>query len=377
MKILFYCQHVLGIGHFFRSLAICRALAGHHVSLVVGGPDVDLPLPAHVRTLRLPGLRMDQDFSALLPVTPGGDLDEIKTERRAMLLSHFHDLQPDIILVELYPFGRKAFRFELDPLLEAGRARPGCRIVCSLRDILVEKKKQQAFEERAVTTLNRFFDLLLVHADPRFIRLGDTFGAVDRITIPIHHTGFVTEIPPEGIDRRALGARADRPLIVVSAGGGSVGGDLLMATAMAGTRLHPRRPHTMRLYTGPYLDDEEFAALQGMQDQHPGLVVRRFTNRFPAWLRAADLSVSMAGYNTTMNLVATGVPALVYPFAQNREQRLRAAAFHPAIEILEPGDLAVDRLAERLADRLERGRGAPLNVNLDGAAATARFLTGE
>ncbi len=36
MKILVYCQHVLGVGHFFRTLEICRALAGHDVVLVSG-----------------------------------------------------------------------------------------------------------------------------------------------------------------------------------------------------------------------------------------------------------------------------------------------------------------------------------------------------
>ena len=46
MKIVIYCQHVLGIGHLFRSLEICRALSGHEVILITGGPQLDSPLPA-------------------------------------------------------------------------------------------------------------------------------------------------------------------------------------------------------------------------------------------------------------------------------------------------------------------------------------------
>ena len=49
----------------------------------------------------------------------------------------------------------------------------------------------------------------------------------------------------------------------------------------------------------------------------------RFTNEFLSFLAAADLSISMAGYNTCMNVLAAGVTALVWPFGQNREQRLR------------------------------------------------------
>ena len=45
MKIVYYCQHVLGLGHFFRTLEICRALEGHEVILVSGGPRLDAALP--------------------------------------------------------------------------------------------------------------------------------------------------------------------------------------------------------------------------------------------------------------------------------------------------------------------------------------------
>ena len=52
MKIVFYCQHVLGIGHFFRSLEICRALHRHRVILVTGGPAIGIEPPGHVREFR-------------------------------------------------------------------------------------------------------------------------------------------------------------------------------------------------------------------------------------------------------------------------------------------------------------------------------------
>ena len=80
---------------------------------------------------------------------------------------------PNLLLIELFPFGRKAFRFELDPLLaeiDAGRL-PACKVVCSVRDILVEKENAAKHESRAVDILNRQFDALLVHADPRVVRL--------------------------------------------------------------------------------------------------------------------------------------------------------------------------------------------------------------
>jgi len=348
MKILFYCQHVLGIGHYFRSLAICEALSACEVSLALGGPDVDLPLPGHVSPFRLPGLRMDGQFSRLTPVERGRGLDEVKERRRAALLRHFHDFAPDAVVLELYPFGRKAFRFELDPLLAAARQR-GVPVACSLRDILVEKKDQRKFENRVVDCLNRFFALLLVHSDPAFIPLDRTFGATGRLTVPIRYTGFVTKPPPALPGKRSPA----KPLIVASAGGGSVGFELLKAAAAAGAILHTAIPHHMRVYTGPYMDEEGFQALAA--GRYPGLILKRFSSRFTARLQEADLSISMAGYNTTMNLLAAGTPALVHPFAQNREQRLRARAFSPPLTILEGDDLTPENLAARMEETLIRG----------------------
>lgn len=142
MKIVCYCQHVLGIGHFHRSLEICQALAKEHETvMILGGPEVPLPKTA-VRFVTLPGLQMDKEFRHLLPCQEGQDLETVKQQRAKQLFDFFAEFKPDIFLVELYPFGRKAFRFELDPLLQGirdGSLGP-CLRLCSLRDILVEKK---------------------------------------------------------------------------------------------------------------------------------------------------------------------------------------------------------------------------------------------
>ena len=68
MKIVLYCQNLVGIGHYLRSLEICRALRGHEVILVTGGPPIDIPPPDHVREVRLPGLTMDFGFKNLVSV---------------------------------------------------------------------------------------------------------------------------------------------------------------------------------------------------------------------------------------------------------------------------------------------------------------------
>ncbi|MGB3209669.1 MAG: glycosyltransferase [Desulforhopalus sp.] len=379
MNVSYYCQHVLGIGHFHRSIEICRAIARHHpTTLILGGPQVEVALP-EIDVLKLPGLQMDSEFQNMVPCNPALPLAEVKTKRIHQLFSHFQTNSPDIFITELYPFGRKAFKFELDPLLEAIRdgSLPDCSCYCSVRDILVEKKTgREKFENRVVQILNSFFDGILVHADPDIITLDETFSLMDDIRIPLHYTGFVTKHEPTknlGRIRGRLGLSPADKLIVASIGGGNVGSELLFAVIQAFRILSDSRPAHIQLFCGPYCDKRVFNALQN--DYQTNINIDRFTDQFPDWLKAADLSISMAGYNTCMNLIESGVPALVYPFKQNREQRLRAErlGLKASITVLEESDLKPHLLAGKMEQQLEMGR-CRATINLAGAEETARQL---
>lgn len=383
MRIILYCQHVLGVGHFFRSLEICRSLAGHEVILVTGGPPVDAPLPPHVRNVCLPGLMMDPDFSRLYPTETGRSLDKTKVDRQRILFGLFQKERPELFVLELYPFGRKAFRFEIDPILSAIRSGelPTCRVICSLRDILVEKKDREKYESRVRDTLNRYFDAVLVHADPHLITLEETFASTVDIDIPIVYTGFVAQQPDPNSRirfRKKLGIDKEALLILASAGGGNVGASLLKAVLDAFQRIKMNRALYLYVFTGPYMDDGQFNRLA---DRAGGNIrVARFTSDFLSYLSAADLSVSMAGYNTSMDILSTGVPALVWPFPQNREQLLRASRFEERgwLTCLKDRDLQPAILAERLSRILaEEKTGSRTIPDLNGAANTVRYLETE
>lgn len=382
MKIAFYCQHVLGIGHFFRSMELCRAFADHEVIFLAGGAPVVAEIPEHVRMVNLPGLMMDDQFQQIFPARPGADLEEVKAARRRLLWAMMEGERPDVLVVELYPFGRKAFRFELDPVLTALREEhlPPCRVICSLRDILVEKSDVEAYERRVVDALNRDFDALWVHADPRVVRLDETFSRLNDIAIPVVYTGFVTPRPradARGRIFRNLGLSEETSLVVASVGGGKVGGPLLAAVVAAFGRMTGLM--RLEIFTGPFLPPEWAEKIAGFSGGR--IRVSTFTHDFLSFLAAADLSISMAGYNTCMNVMAAGCPAFLWPFSQNREQRLRAerlAGLGP-VRVLTDADLEPLRLSGLMVAALDeaKGRDAPRRrppLDLDGAAACARWL---
>ena len=380
MTIVFYCQHVLGLGHFMRSLAIVRALAPHRVVFVTGGPEVPGELPPHVVSEQLPVLSMDEDFTAILSEV---DLEAVKSERAAKLSAILERERPDVFVVELYPFGRKAFEFELLPVLEAVRngsfGRPA--VLCSLRDILVEKKDPEKYQARVIRRLNSLFDGLLVHSDPALFPLEETFSKSGEIIVPVAYTGFVTERPSPGGRERVrseLGLGLSDKLVVASAGGGKVGSELLFAAIRTYPLLTPGTALRLEIFTGPFLDEGAFERLVAEASAHETIFVSRFSGNFLDILAAADVSLSLAGYNTTMNVLASGVPALVLPFAQNQEQHMRAAKLSGmgALGILAPEDLDPSRLAYLTGRLLREGRRiSPEAFRLEGAAEAARLIT--
>ena len=379
MKIIFYCQHVLGIGHLFRSLEICKALSDHRVILVTGGPPVDISKPAHVSEYRLPELQMDQAFRGLFSSQQNVALDQIKMERQKRLYALFENENPDIFVIELYPFGRKAFRFELEPILHAIKEKSvsSCAVFSSVRDILVEKENQAKHEARVVKSLNSYFDAVLVHSDPRLFVLEETFDRFSEVKIPVAYTGFIAPKPvneSRAKIRNHLGIGENEKLIVVSTGSGSVGSLLLESVVKAFALLHLQSSCYLRVLTGPFIEKKKLDDLQNLTSDR--VVVETFTSNFLAYLAGADLSISMAGYNTTMNILVARTPALVWPFPQNREQRMRAEKLADlgVLEVLRDQDLEPDHLAGAMALALSRHPPQALGFDLDGAANTAKWI---
>jgi len=380
MKIIFYCQHVLGIGHLFRALEICKALTGHEVILVTGGPQIDAKFPKHVTVIQLPELQMGQEFKGLFSSDQTASLDQIKKKRQTKLQAIIEKHKPDLFLSELYPFGRKAFRFELDPVLQAIRGNPlsRCGVVSSVRDILVEKEDQKKHEGRALETLNNFFDAVLVHSDPNWFTLRETFSRFDEIQIPVIHTGYIAPKPPDNARsriRKKMGITEEDVMIVVSAGGGSVGKPILESAMRAFHHLNIEGTPSLFVYTGPYIAESELADLKALKINQR-IQIAKFTSDFLSCLTAADISISMAGYNTTMNILSTGVPALVWPFAANREQRLRAErlADRGALKLLNDQDLNPEDLARIVRETLVRAGSSKIDIDLNGAANTVQWL---
>jgi predicted glycosyltransferase len=296
--------------------------------------------------------------------------------RRGLIMDAYRRLRPRVVLVELFPFGRKKFADELLPLLEAARAEapPRPLVCCSLRDILVgQRAEQQQHDARAAETANRYFDAVLVHSDPAFARLEESLGSYGALSVPVHYTGFVL---PAREQMTGDAGRVERQ-ILVSAGGGIVGESLFRAAVAAYPLLRETEDVTMKLVAGPFLPEEAWRSLRESARRLPGLSLTRFVPDLCAEMRRSAASVSQCGYNTALDILRAGVPALVVPFAEGGEdeqlKRARRLERLGALRVAEQRELDAPRFARELRGLLTF-RPRPSALDMQGARNSSRVI---
>ncbi|MCV0427837.1 MAG: glycosyltransferase [Roseibium sp.] len=372
-KAFIHVQHLLGTGHVVRAAAIGKALTAEGVEITLASgnripPTLDT---AHLNVVELPACKSPDAAFKRLVTLDNQNIDETwKSARVNASIQAFEAEDYDLLLTETYPFGRRQLDFELSPLLETARAKDKPPLIAtSIRDILVRKKELWKEEWMAAQAL-KYYDRILVHSDPEFIQLADSFPFADRVDHLVRYTGYVnggTRPPVDGTD--------GEDEVIISCGGGAVAEGLLSA-ALEARPLSRRAEDTVwRVLIGHDISNDAFEIYKKSATQ--GVVVERARRDFPELLKQARLSVSQAGYNTVLDILIAGVPAVFVPFAQANEteqtQRAQALASHGRAVVAAESGLTPELLAAAIDDALALPRKAA-QVELGGAEASARIL---
>ena len=373
-SVLFYVQHLLGIGHVQRTFRLADAVAreGIEVTVVSGGQPLQGPIFAEsARIVQLPPIRaLDATFRDFIG-PDGRPIDKkLQEARRDALLATFASTRPDAIVIEAFPFGRRAFRFEIEPLIESARSRsPRPRILCSVRDIVVVPDAASRHRD-IVDWVRADFDFVLVHGDPTFIPLEASFPAAWEIADRLIYTGYIGDPDQADGADETLGANE----VLVSVGGGAVGSALL-STALEARRRGCLASFTWRLLAGPNLPEEVFGALARALPED--VILERYRQEFPRMLRRCRVSLSQAGYNTVLDILAARARAVVVPFSSEREteQQLRAERLTACgvLELLPEAQLTAPRLAHAVERAINRDP-RTISVDTGGALCSARLI---
>ncbi len=403
-RIILYSQHLVGMGHHFRNLQIARALAQNHdVHFVNGGrPIPGFKMPGSIHLIQLAPISLTPEGLA----SEDGDqgIQETFEKRVIELTETVTGIQPDVIMIEHFPFGRWKLRPELQYLLGIVKSKiPDIHIICSLRDIplrantadifmphsnigversdLLTPQEQDLYKakryyEEVCPTLNAYFDALLVHGDPSLTYLEDYFPWVEDIVIPIVYTGYVSEKPNGGICGKP--DESIENFVLVSAGGGVDGYDLVVPCIEAWKLLHKQGKvdgWKMVIFPGPFINDGQYETLEQMCEMGP-FYMKRYTPDFLQWMQAANFVISRAGYNTCVNILETNTPALLVPSLLSEDQDIRASRLSDLGlgKKIAPINLTPDRVSESIMQHLYHQKSLTHDINLDGAEQTLSFI---
>lgn len=359
------------MGHLVRSLALAERLGRRfRVMLLNGGRlPAGIVVPSNIQFVNLPPLGMDE-ANQLVSHDKRISVARALDRRKKMIRVTFDNLRPVVVLVELFPFGRKKFANEILPLLHAAREKDTrALVVCSLRDILVSRERNHEYNDRAAAWANEFFDVVLIHSDPSFARFEESFHSNVPLRVPIKYTGFV--VPSSG---PAAPQESKRKRIVVSAGGG-IAGEPLLRTAIEA--LDYLQDVEMKVIAGPFLSDESWRALRTLAHGRNKLRLVRQVSDLCGELCSAAVSISQAGYNTCLDVLRAKVPAILVPFAKENEdeQRKRALRLQDlgAVRVLEQSELTPARLAAEIRDSMKSKFATPA-LDLNGAENAAALI---
>ncbi|MCB0265534.1 MAG: DUF2334 domain-containing protein [Calditrichaeota bacterium] len=377
--VLFHCQHSMGMGHLVRSLTLAKTLAKRFRVVLLNGGELPegMTFPSELDVIHLPPIGQLIDHS-LYSIDTEITLEQAQEIRLHQIMKIFNEIHPDVLFIELFPFGRKKFVNELLPLLEAANAlgKNAPITACSLRDILVgNRKDQEQHENRAALLANRYFDAVLSHADPDFAQLEETFQPQIPLKTPVFYTGFV--LPKQEIQPVDFSEIKISKTLVVSAGGGRFGYDIFRNAATIAPALGEHFGLKVKIITGPFLPDDEFVALKKQSAEIANLEVIKFVPNLHKELCAARASISQCGYNTTMDLLQSKVPSLVIPFSEGEEDeqliRAQRLAKLGQLQYLIPQNLTPESLFDAVKNLLNfRPDSTPLNLN--GAEKTGEIL---
>jgi len=372
VKVLIAVTHLLGTGHLSRALTLARAFGAgdHDARLISGGMAAPHLNHAGVSVVQLPPLRSDgTNFTRLLDGSGLPATDALLSSRIAMLRETLARFQPDILVTELYPFGRRILGDEFTALLDSAHAMPRRPVIfSSIRDILAPPSKPEK-AARTDAVIAQYYDGVLVHSDPAATTLDQSWPVSAALADRLFYTGYVA--PPEPVPHPDGVGEGE---VLVSAGGGAVGRDLYRVAIQAAQRLPDRN---WRMLVGGADSAAHIAALQAWAQGSDNITIEPVRPDFRQMLRGAAASVSMCGYNTTLDLLQTGTPAVLVPFddGQEVEQSLRATALAalPAMITLQARNLSALTLSQAVEAAIQTGRRDVSALRFDGAEETVRL----
>ena len=331
-RILIYSHDTFGLGNIRRMLEVARHLveSSPRVSVLVitGSPMLHaFRIPPRIDYVKLPCLSrnvegrygarsLDMSLAATVRL------------RANMIKSVIADFEPDLILVDKKPFGVEDELAGALSELPAGPLRP--RLVLLLRDILDEPEATQRVWRKNgyFEAISAYYHQVLVVGSPEVFDLRHEYAFPPFAAAKVEFCGYIARQPgrqTRSAVRQQIGASADEPLVLVTPGGGEDGFGLIATTLKALSGLPASACPRTHIVCGPELDETRRAQVHQAARSLGKVSVQDFSDDMMSLMGAADVVLSMGGYNTVCELLTLRKRALIVPRVKpGQEQLIRA-----------------------------------------------------
>jgi predicted glycosyltransferase len=395
MRIFLYSHDTYGLGHIRRTLTIARQLAQdlpRASQLLVTGSmqSHSFDLPERLDYIKLPAVnkRSSGKYCSRVLSLP---FDTAIALRENIIFNAVQHFNPDVVLVDKAPVGVKGEMLRALRYLKVER--PQTKLVLGMRDIEdnAAMVRTDWRREGIYPVLEDVYDTILLYGSRAIYDPMREYGlspTVEKKLIPCGYVRRSEPIRPRHQVRRDLNMQTNR-LVVITAGGGGDGFNFMdtYLHMLGGLPSRGPAPFDSLLVTGPLMASAKRARLRRFEAPGRALTVMEFTPDLFSYLNAADLIVSMGGYNSICEILSLNQRAIIVPRVKPRtEQLIRAERFaaHGLLRMIHPNELTPARLFGEIATALDDRRPPPpeaasidMNGTVNASRVIARLLAGE
>ncbi len=389
MKVLVYSHDTFGLGNIRRMLAICAHLHASipdvSILIVSGSPMLhSFRVQPGIDYIKLPCLKRNEEGDLGVRFLDL-ELPDVVSLRRELILATVVSFRPDVVLVDKKPAGLAG---ELEPSLRFLKCNlPQTRIVLILRDILDSAKSTIGTwtEQGSYKTVQWYYDDVLVLGTAQIFDVRSEYQFPASLRDKVRFCGYISREEPSRsrtVVREELRVGNDENLVLVTTGGGEDGYHLLSSYLAASKDIAPEHRVKSVIVTGPELAPERTEAIRKAAANRPDLQILRFTDDMISYMNAADVVVSMGGYNTICELLTLHKKAIVVPrVAPVEEQKIRAERMGELalFRTILPADLSAQVLRDAVLDEVRNLPGGPKvrnNIDLGALPRISRLLAG-
>ncbi len=363
MKLIIYSHDAFGLGNIRRMLCICQSLLSSFpnasILVVSGSPALhNLEIPEGLDYIKLPCMGRDVAGKMMVKYldTEVGEMVRLRSHLIRATIANF---KPDLLIVDKKPDGLNG---ELRETIDYIKAHlPKTRLVLLLRDILdaPEVTTEQWQQRGYYRLIEACYDQIWVVGTPEVFDVRREYQMPIGVASKVAFCGYIRREKgrvPRSLLRQELEVQPDESLVLVTPGGGGDGYSLINTYLQSISRLPQPRKLRSLIISGPEMPRSQRETLAKMANSLPNVQLMDFTNDSVSYLDAADLVVSMGGYNTTIEILSLRKRAIVVPRVEPvQEQWIRAermaklGLFH----VIHPDQLTPKRLMEGIRAELQ------------------------